>query len=324
MERNQGWKCGHCRVMNKKNAEYCQWCGNYWVDCHEQLGQSWDWPAQSDNPTPRQRSSSARRRSRQKGTKGKGGSKETGSVKGAGGKTASAPFATSTYTPTPNAMTPWPTLDFEQFQQAPSTQPMQQSNQTAQELVLALKKAFPESASLPQPLREAMEKAENAGMRQVTKDLHVATSALGRARRAHQEANEARSKLKAAWMRHLQESLSAWESQLDTYRSNMAKLQDAEAKALQEVANAKKTIQQLNSHAEGAGVEDTSLMEELTDAAQDKEEEKLRQQLQDVMTTCLATVGVEPKADVLEISDEENTHKRPRAAQQATAVKKTS
>eukprot|EP00434_Breviolum_minutum_P033050 symbB.v1.2.029238.t1/scaffold3175.1/size97379/5 len=290
MERNQGWKCGHCKVMNKKNAEYCQWCGSYWVDCHEQQSQSWDWPAQSDNQTPRQRSSSARRRSRQKGSKGKGGSKETGGVKGAGGKMASSPFATSTYTPAPNAMTPWPTLDFEQFQQAPPTQPTQQSNQTAQELVLALKKAFPESASLPQPLREAMEKAENAGMRQVTKDLHVATSSLGRARRAHQEANEARSKLKAAWMRHLQESLSAWESQLDTYRSNMAKLQDAEAKALQEVANAKKTIQQLNSHAEGAGIEDTSLTEELTDAAQDKEEEKLRQQLQDVMTTCLSTV----------------------------------
>ena len=118
-------------------------------------------------------------------------------------------------------------------------------------------------------------------------------------------------------MKHLQESLRAWESQLDSYRMNMAKLQDAEAKALQEVSNAKRTIQQLNSHAEGAGVEETAAMEDMPDASSDKEEEKLRVQLQEAMTTCLSSVGVSAKKEVEEISDgdEENTSKRPRASE---------
>lgn len=115
-----------------------------------------------------------------------------------------------------------------------------------------------------------MEKVEISGTRQTTKDLHAATSALGRARKAHQEAHDARSKLRGSWMKHLQESLRAWESQLDSYRMNMAKLQDAEAKALQEVSNAKRTIQQLNSHAEGAGVEETAALEDMPDASSDK------------------------------------------------------
>lgn len=162
-----------------------------------------------------------------------------------------------------------------------------------------------------------MERAESSGVRQITKDLHAATSSLGRARKAHQEASEARSKLKSSWMKHLQESIQAWDQQLDTYRKNMAKLQDTEAKALQEVANAKRMIQQLNSQSEGSGFEEPASMEEPPDANQDKEEERLRQQLQDTMTTCLSTVGVTPKTEVLEITSdgegEEKGQKRPRA-----------
>ena len=255
----------HCRIMNKKNAEFCQKCGGYWTECHEGESRSWTWTASSD-------SHSARRRSKPNHSKGKGGGKDPGakekgagkesSAKGNTGKNASSPFA---YLPTSNTMAPWPILDFEQFQQAPATPTVQQQqvNQSTQDLVLALKKAFPETASIPPALRKAMEKVESSGNRQITKDLHAATSALGRARKAHQEAHDARAKLRASWMKHLQESLRAWESQLDSYRMNMAKLQDAEAKALQEVSNAKRTIQQLNSHAEGAGVEETAAMEDM-------------------------------------------------------------
>lgn len=199
-------------------------------------------------------------------------------------------------------------MDFEQFQQsqsfgstAPVTQPTQQA---AQDLVSALKKAFPEPSAMPQQLREAYERAESNGVRQITKDLHAATSALGRARKAHQEASESRKLLKQGWMRHLQESLKAWESQLDNYRANMAKLQDAEAKALQEVSLAKKMISQLNTKTEAPPLEESALPEDITDPTQDKEEEKLRTQLQDTMSACLSTVGVK-KEDVQEISDED-------------------
>ena len=219
-----------------------------------------------------------------------------------------SPFANTSYLSNQSSGIPWPMMDFEQFQQnqssgstAPVTQP---THQAAQDLVSALKKAFPEPSAMPQQLREAYERAESNGVRQITKDLHAATSALGRARKAHQEASESRKLLKQGWMRHLQESLKAWESQLDNYRANMAKLQDAEAKALQEVSLAKKMISQLNTKTEAPPLEESTLLEDTSDPTQDKEEEKLRTQLQDTMTACLSTVGVK-KEDVLEISDEE-------------------
>ena len=175
---------------------------------------------------------------------------------------------------------------------------------------------------MPQQLREAYERAESNGVRQITKDLHAATSALGRARKAHQEASESRKLLKQGWMKHLQESLKAWESQLDNYRANMAKLQDAEAKALQEVSLAKKMISQLNTKTEAPPLEESALLEDTTDPTQDKEEEKLRTQLQDTMTACLSTVGVK-KEDVQEISDEDGkegeTKKRLRPTEQGSS-----
>ena len=126
-------------------------------------------------------------------------------------------------------------MDFVQLQQQPSSQNStansQGQSQTAQDLVVALKKAFPETSSMPAPLREALERAEVSGAKQITKDLHAATSSLGRARKAYQEASDARKQLKSNWMKHLEESLKAWEGQLDSYRSNLAQLQDAEAKA---------------------------------------------------------------------------------------------
>ena len=327
MEANRGWRCETCRIMNKKLADYCQKCGGFWQHCHDSGDQSWAWTAQSETRQSRPRSSSARRRTKT----GKGGGKNQEKGKGAGnkgqdGKPAPSPFAAAAYSQPPTPGVPWPLMDFDQYQQtssASTTSNQQVANQSTQELVNALKKAFPESATMPQPLRDALGRAELQGTRQITKDLHAATSALGRAKRAHIEAHEARKQLKQGWMKHLQESIQAWESQLDTYRANLAKLQDAEAKALQEVSVAKRTIQQLNSQSEGAVMDETAPVEETTELLQDKEEEKLRQQLQDTMRSCLSTVGIS-KADILEISDDDGKEgndgkKRPRPAEEVMA-----
>ena len=143
------------QVMNKKLAEYCQKCGGHWQQCCAQ-DTSWTWSSTSDSWTspqsPRQRSSSARRRSRTKGT----GQKADKGGKGHGGKGQegkASPFDNTSYLSNQSSGTPWPMMDFEQFQQnqipgstAPVTQP---THQAAQDLVSALKKAFPEPSAMP-------------------------------------------------------------------------------------------------------------------------------------------------------------------------------
>ena len=152
-------------------------------------------------------------------------------------------------------------------------------------------------------------------------NLHAATSALGRARRAFQEASEARKQLKNGWMKHLEESLAAWEKQLENYRSSYAQLQDAESKALQDVANAKRSIQQLNSQSGSSGAEDQALVEEMVDMNGEKEEEKAKQRLQAIMQSCMVSVGVEVKhPEIMEIhSDTERETKRQRSAEPTLA-----
>ena len=185
------------------------------------------------------------------------------------GKAVSPFSVVGPYSQQQQSTAPWPVMDLSQFQTAPPTAAaaanQSQTSQSAQELIQAIRKAFPKASAMPAPVKEALEKAEVSGARQITKDLHAATSALGRARRAFQEASEARKQLKSGWMKHLEESLAAWEKQLDTYRTNYAQLQDAESKALQDVANAKRSIQQLNSQTGSSGAEDQALVEEPVD-----------------------------------------------------------
>ena len=213
----QGWKCGVCRIMNCKKAEFCQACGGHWHTCFEE-DNSWSWSASNAAPSsPRRRTGSSRRRSQNQSAKGQTKGKEKGDKgnkeKGKQsppqeGKSVSPFSVAGPYSQQQQSTAPWPVMDFSQFQAA--SQPVNaavnqnQTSQPAQELIQAIKKAFPEASTMPAPVKEALEKAEVSGAKQITKDLHAATSALGRARRAFQEASEARKQLKNGWMKHLE------------------------------------------------------------------------------------------------------------------------
>ena len=125
----QGWKCVHCRIMNKKNAEYCQKCGGYWTECHEGEKPIVDLDGLLRQPKLSASKQQCKASFQAQPLKRKGGGEKTqvpkgrvlgkeSSAKGNTGKNASSPFA---YVPTSNTMAPWPILDFEQFQQAPAT-----------------------------------------------------------------------------------------------------------------------------------------------------------------------------------------------------------
>ena len=242
---------------------------------------------------------------------GKGGGKQE--AKGKDAKGAPSPFGPAPYMQS-GSTTPWPIMDFSPFQ-SPTAGSQLATSATpgattaaatagAQELVQALKRAYQDVGSMPSGIREVLEKVEASDARQVTKDLHAATTALGKARKSHQEAAESKRLLRTSWLKHLEESAQTWEAQLEHFRKSMAYLQDQEAKALQEVAVAQKTIQQLNVQGGRDQVQDEQPAPETLDpAAMDVEEEMLRKRVHQTMKTCLGALGGEA---VQEISDEEN------------------
>ena len=137
----------------------------------------------------------------------------------------------------------------------------------------------PYTEGLPQEVQEVIDKTSDTTARQLTKDLHSATTALGRARKSYRDAQAAETAHRQAWLRHLKEATKQWEDQLDQYRRKQSQFQEAKIKAGQEVEAARKMIQSLNSQTTASGT--TAPMEDFDDVkpgvGEAQEEEDLKQ-----------------------------------------------
>ena len=150
------------------------------------------------------------------------------------------------YTPTSLVPSiPWPTTDTASPFQAAQNQQAALASTASQELISALKRAYADS-TMPQDIKDIVEKHESSGSRQTTKELHAATTQLGRAQKALKEAQQQRQSHRTAWLAHLTESMKLWEGQLEEFKKRQMALREAEQKAAQDNSSARSTIQQLN------------------------------------------------------------------------------
>eukprot|EP00434_Breviolum_minutum_P041297 symbB.v1.2.036738.t1/scaffold5124.1/size30633/4 len=155
--------------------------------------------------------------------------------------------------------------------------------------------------------RSHREKFESTS-KQLTKDLHSATTSLGRARKALREAQSAESAHRQAWLRHLKDATKQWEEQLDLYRRKQSQFQEAKLRASQEVEAARKLIQSLNS-ATAPKETATAPVEEVEDVktgvAEAQEEEDLKRSLQTTLTACAQAAGLEMQTEEILINSDD-------------------
>ena len=90
-------------------------------------------------------------------------------------------------------------------------------------------------------------KTEAQTSRQVTRDLHTATSQLGRAKKSLAEAKEARGQHRKAWFAFLVECANTWREQQKAYADHEQVLKSQEEKARLEIVTTTNQIQQLTS-----------------------------------------------------------------------------
>ena len=304
--------------MNKKLAEYCQSCETHW----ELAADTWD----GAGPQTPRRSQSARRRRQGAKSDGKG-AKDKGKDKGKEqsrqkGKDGSAeqpfgPLPTPfNYTPTTLVPSiPWPTNDTISPFQAAQNQQAAVASTASQELISALKKAYVDS-TMPQEIKDIVEKHESSGSRQTTKELHAATTQLGRAQKALKEAQQQRQSHRTAWLAHLTESMKLWEGQLEEFKKRQMALREAEQKAAQDISSARSTIQQLNQNSSGASATEMTdpFQDEPVESTADNEEANLRAKLQQTLAQCASVVGVTSAAvEIHSDGEEEKRAKRARS-----------
>ena len=260
---------------------------------------AWEWNQADGYYNQRPRSTSAKRRGRstRQPTDGKGKGKEKGKEKGKdnkkdpAGDRAIGPFPSPFQYQSLPSIPPWPAQDaVSPF--APALISQSASSQQ-QELLAALKRAYNES-SMPQDVKELLERHETSGAKQVTKDLHMATTMLGKSQKALKDAQQHRQTHRAAWIAHLTESIKIWEDQLEDFRKRQMSLREAEQKAAQDIKSARATIQQLNQVA--GTTTQTEVVDQLQEEAvetADNEEQQLRQKLQQTLANCATALGLQ-------------------------------
>ena len=220
--------------------------------------------------------------------------------------------------------------------QGPSLSSQQAIDAVAQkrEVVQALRAAYPDSANTPEDTKELIdkmekdiEKLEKENSKATTKNLHSATKALGKAQKTLTEALEAKRDHRLRWTKHIANAAKTWENQLHEYRQQQATFQEVATKARSDIEHARSAIQSLSTKATSATLASmppiTPISAETEDTAidVDQEAESVQQQLQSILQSCAASIGVEvttagPTETNLEMADDSldpGTKKRMRS-----------
>eukprot|EP00438_Fugacium_kawagutii_P019803 Skav234940 [mRNA] locus=scaffold2677:203191:217779:+ [translate_table: standard] len=300
---NGGWWCPKhaCGAQNGMHANYCNQCGTHWQYVPKQkkpprkdtkkdatpAAEWWDQPWGDSQPSaapPPKSPGRSRRPSRRERERAKK-EKDKEKAKADSGDAPVVPSPFTTYAPN--------TFQLPQAAATPFQTPVTpQAVGVNQELVAALRAAYPDSATVPQSVKDLLEKAKEDTTKVLTKSLHQATAALGRSKKLHNELLEVRKVHRSNWLKHLAAAASQWTQQLEDYRRKQMEYQDSINKAAKDIALARRQILQLNLSE--AGVEMPQLQEEVepvADSLQDKEEHVLRQELQNALQACADSVG---------------------------------
>ena len=275
----------------------------------------WTWErhqsSQSGRASSRPRSSSERRRKKNKG-------------KGKDGKGADAPkdgqqtakSQKSQYS-LPTAPLPW----IGEGDNAVAVSSASAMTNPHSEVLQALKKMYPDPSQMPTELRSAVEKTEAKNSKQMTRDLHSATSQLGKAKRALAEAKEARTQHRKAWYAYLTECAATWQEQQRNFEEQEHLLRAQEEKSRLEIIQVTGLIQQLtNKNAVESGLPQSTPPAELVEADDAAEEKKLREQTHKALSACLATVKKEEEAIQVDSDNEDQSRKRQRSAEPGSGL----
>jgi len=294
--------------------------------------------SQSQASTRSNKSESNQTKGKKNKGKGKGkGRKGTSGKETTGTMTAQSPFA-----PLTSELPPWPSLDNASSSLMPTvtpftTQPSTETVAQKREVLNALRTAYTDSAQMPQETKDLIAKLEadvdrmeKEFSKATTKNLHSATKALGKAQKTLTEALEARKVHRNRWTQHVAEAAKTWEGQLHEFRQQQASLQEIATKARADIESARSAIQSLSAKATPAALAAMPPIAAVTAEAEDltldvdQEEETVQtvqQQLQTVLQSCAASLGVEvaPAAQTpnaperMEDADPEQRQKRPRS-----------
>lgn len=190
----------------------------------------------------------------------------------------------------------------------------------ASDLLIAVRKQYPDISKAPSDIREAAEKEEASNSQRIGADLHRTSSQINKASKQLNQLREARARHREQWLRHLKDSITAWEGQMKAFQEQQKQYIDQTNKAKAELSAARRNLQTLNKLAglqTSAKSENLQENQELEEGSKEIEETEvaLTKQVQDCLKQAAAIVNPGDVHDIME-SDEECDDGAPKSKRQ--------
>ncbi|CAL1146939.1 unnamed protein product [Cladocopium goreaui] len=208
------------------------------------------------------------------------------------------------------SLPPWPAWETPEIGASPFQTAQSGKGSTMQEMAVHLRQAYKEKET-PSDVQAFLDKAEKEYSRNNIKSLHAATKNLDHAQKALRDAVNAKKEHRLQWTKHVSEGIKVLEAQLESYRVHQATLSEHASRAREEIETSRRILK-----------EDAS-----NENVVDSEEQKLRDQLQEVLNACAGPLGLQTTAaetQIQEVSDEDKEapphNKRPRSVEPAKPV----
>ena len=176
--------------------------------------------------------------------------------------------------------------------------PVSKEMEALQALVHAAREAFPDG-KYPSVMQKALEEAQAAASKSVTKDIHKQTTAMGVAKSKLEQIQTKKKQHVDAWQKHLVEAFQLWETQIEQYQEITSKLDAAEKQTRKELREARKNIAALTSgnqlEVQTIDDEDEQVMEveEKKGAKRGLDIEELQANVKKIIETCAVQAGLD-------------------------------
>ena len=188
------------------------------------------------------------------------------------------------------------------------------------ELLAAIRKTYPDITKAPADVREAVEKEEAANAQKIGSDLHRTSSQINKASKQLKKLREARNLHREQWLRHLKDSIVAWEAQMKAFQEQQRQYIEQTNKAKTELSLARRNLQNLNKL---AGLQTNVKADQESQEAdeggndQEPEEQALALQVQDCLKKAATLINPTDVQDIMESDEEDEVpkSKRPRSSE---------
>ena len=177
------------------------------------------------------------------------------------------------------------------------------------EIIQTLRSAYPDPKLMPDDVKKLVDKYDVQTNKQLTAEMHRTTTQLGKARKTLHSLQDAKTKHRTAWLRHLKNLLETLQKQIESFDTQQKDYHDRIQAAYKDVMISRRTLQRLNAQASEAALPAASIGDDEDEVTSvDGEENELRDQVHKLLQQCTKASA---KEAVSLLSDEEDMDEMP-------------